>query len=79
MLFIPAHLSEIVISTSEFIALRDKFGHAVLKSGKYSPGQIDNQWTEEIKSDFLKWLDEHPGEVKLTKAQLEFFMEKRTW
>ena len=79
VLFIPAHLAEKVISTSEFIALRDKFGHAVLKSGKYSPGQIDNQWTEEIKSAFLKWLDEHPGEVKLTKAQLEFFMEKRTW
>lgn len=79
VLFIPAHLAEKVISTSEFIALRDKFGHAVLKSGKYSPGQIDNQWTEEIKLAFLKWLDEHPGEVKLTKAQLEHFMEKRTW
>jgi len=79
VLFVPAHLAEKVISTSEFIALRDKFGHAVLKSGKYSPGQIDNQWTEEIKSAFLKWLDEHPGEVKLTRAQLEFFMEKRTW
>jgi len=79
VLFIPAHLAEKVISTSEFIALRDKFGHAMLKSGKYSPGQIDNQWTEEIKSAFLKWLDEHPGEVKLTRAQLEFFMEKRTW
>jgi len=79
VLFVPAHLAEKVISTAEFIALRDKFGHAVLKSGKYSPGQIDNQWTEEIKSAFLKWLDEHPGEVKLTRAQLEFFMEKRTW
>src|SRR5678810_336113 len=31
VLFIPAHLAEKVISTSEFIALRDKFGHAVLK------------------------------------------------
>lgn len=79
VLFIPAHLAEKVISTAEFIGLRDKFGHAMLKSGKYSPGQIDSQWTEEIKSAFLKWLDEHPGEVKLTKAQLEAFMEKRTW
>jgi regulator of RNase E activity RraA len=79
VLFIPAHLAEKVISTSEFIALRDKFGHAMLRAGKYSPGQIDSQWTEEIRSAFLKWLDEHPGEVKLTKAQLESFMEKRTW
>ena len=79
VLFVPAHLAEKVISTAEFIALRDKFGHAVLKSGKYSPGQIDNQWTEEIKAAFLKWLEEHPGEVKLTRAQLDAFMEKRTW
>ena len=79
VLFIPAHLAEKVISISEFITLRDKFGHAMLRSGKYSPGQIDSQWTEEIKSAFLKWLDEHPGEVKLTKGQLESFMEKRTW
>src|SRR5258705_1345274 len=41
VLFIPAHLAEKVISTAEFIALRDKFGHAMLKAGKYSPGQID--------------------------------------
>lgn len=79
VLFIPAHLAEKVVSTAEFITLKDKFGHAMLKSGKYSPGQIDNEWTEEIKSSFLKWLDEHPGEAKLTRAQLEAFMEKRTW
>jgi len=79
VLFIPAHLAEKVISTAEFIALRDKFGHAMLKSGKYSPGQIDSQWTEEIKATFLSWLDKNPGEVKLTKAQLDEFMAKRTW
>jgi regulator of RNase E activity RraA len=79
VLFIPAHLAEKVISTAEFIGLKDKFGHAMLRSGKYSPGQIDNQWTEEIKSAFLKWLDENPGGTKLTKAQLDAFMEKRTW
>lgn len=79
VLFIPAHLAEKVISISEFISLRDKFGHAMLKAGKYSPGQIDSQWTEEIKSAFLKWLDEHPEQNKLTKAQLDEFMSKRTW
>ncbi|MEP7319737.1 MAG: RraA family protein [Panacibacter sp.] len=79
VLFIPAHLAEKVISISEFIALKDKFGHAMLRTGKYTPGQIDNQWTNEIKTAFLKWLDEHSGETKLTRAQLDGFMEKRTW
>ena len=79
VLFIPAHLAEKVISTAEFIGLKDKFGHDMLKSGRYAPGQIDNQWTDEIKNAFLKWLDAHPGESKLTRAQLDAFMEKRTW
>jgi len=79
VLFIPAHLAEKVVSISEFIALKDKFGHAMLKSGKYSPGQIDSQWTDEIKNAFLNWLDQNPGENKLTRAQLNEFMNKRTW
>lgn len=79
VLFIPAHMAEKVISTAEFIALRDKFGHEMLKTGKYSTGQIDNEWTDKIKEDFLKWLDQHPGELKMTRAQLDEFMKKRTW
>jgi regulator of RNase E activity RraA len=79
VLFIPAHLAEKVVSIAEFIALRDKFGHAMLKSGKYSPGQIDSQWTDEIKTAFLNWLQQNAGESKLTRAQLDEFMNKRTW
>jgi regulator of RNase E activity RraA len=79
VLFIPAHLAEKVIITAEFIGLRDKFGHAMLKSGKYTAGQIDNQWTDEIKNEFLKWLDQNPKELKMTRAQLDEFMSKRTW
>jgi regulator of RNase E activity RraA len=79
VLFIPAHMAEKVIATAEFIALRDKFGHEMLKNGRYSTGQIDNQWTDKIKEDFLKWLDQHPGELKMTRTQLDEFMAKRTW
>ncbi|MEP6951633.1 MAG: RraA family protein [Ginsengibacter sp.] len=79
VLFIPAHLAEKVVSIAEFIDLKDQFGHAMLKSGKYSPGQIDSQWTDEIKTAFLNWLDQNPGENKLTRAQLNEFMNKRTW
>lgn len=79
VLFIPAHLAEKVIITAEFIALRDNFGHAMLKSGKYTAGQIDNQWTDKLKEDFLRWLDQNPKELKMTRPQLDAFMEKRTW
>lgn len=79
VLFIPAHLAEKVITTSEFVALRDKFGHAMLKSGRYSPGEIDSQWTDKIKEDFMKWLDQNPKEIKMSRTQLDEFMKKRTW
>ena len=79
VLFIPAHLAEKVVITTEFIGVKDKFGHAMLKSARYSTGQIDSQWTDEIKTAFLQWLDQNPKEPRLTRAQLDAFMEKRTW
>jgi regulator of RNase E activity RraA len=79
VIFIPAHLAEKVIVTAEFIALRDKFGHAMLKSGKYTTGQIDNQWTDAIRNDFLAWLKNNPGEIPMTREQLDAYMKNRTW
>jgi regulator of RNase E activity RraA len=79
VLFIPAHLAEKVIATAEFITIRDKFSKAVLNEGRYNAGQIDNEWTNEIKDYFLKWLDQNPGLAKITRSQLEEFMKKRTW
>ncbi len=79
VLFIPAHLAEKVVATAEFIALRDEFGHAMLKSGTYSTGEIDSQWTPAIREAFLKWLAQSDSKVKMTRTQLDAFMEKRTW
>ena len=79
VLFIPAHLAEKVISTAEYIGLRDKFGQAMLKAGTYTTGEIDSQWTPKIKDAFMKWLGQNPGEMKMTRQQLDEFMQKRTW
>lgn len=79
VLFIPAHLAETVIATAEFIAIRDKFSHEMLKSAKFSTGEIDSQWTEPIRQAFMKWQDQNTGNAKITRAQLDEFMKKRTW
>ena len=79
VLFVPAQLADLVISTSEFVVLKDKFGFEMVKTNKYSTGQIDSQWTEEIKVDFLKWLGQHPELGKMTKEKLNEIMSKRTW
>lgn len=79
VVFIPAHLVEKVILNAEFISLRDQFGHQRLREGKYSPGEIDMQWTDAIKKDFLSWLDQNPDKLPMTRKELDEFMKNRTW
>ena len=79
VLFVPAHLAEQVVSTSEFVIRKDQFGFEMVRSGKYSTGEIDSQWTDEIKTDFLKWLEKHPELGKMTREELDEMMSKRTW
>ena len=79
ILFVPAHLAEQVISTAEFVIRKDKFGFEMVRTGKYSTGQIDSQWTDEIKAEFLKWLGLHPELGKMTRPELDKVMSKRTW
>jgi regulator of RNase E activity RraA len=79
VIFIPAHLVEEVITQAEFVALRDEFGHLRLKEGKYTPGQIDTKWTDEIKQDFLKWIDQNPDKLPMSKKELDAYLKTRTW
>lgn len=79
VVFIPAHLVADLLINAEFIALRDQFGHQRLREGKYTPGQIDQQWSDEIKKDFLKWIDQNPGKLPMTRQELDAYMKARTW
>jgi regulator of RNase E activity RraA len=79
VLFVPAHMAEQVVGTAEFVIRKDQFGFEMVRSGKYSSGQIDSQWTDEIKTEFLKWLEKHPELGKMTRAELDKLMSKRTW
>jgi len=70
VMFIPAHLAEKVVVSSEIVRLTDEFGHSRLREGTYTPGQIDRKWTEDIVEDFMKWLDQNPGKTKMSKEQI---------
>jgi hypothetical protein len=67
------------VLNAEFISLRDQFGHQCLREGKYTPGQIDTAWTEEIKKDFLQWIKDNPDKIPMTKEELDKFMKDRNW
>lgn len=77
--FIPAHLVEKVVITSEIVRLRDMFGHERLREGKYTAGEIDTRWSEEIERDFSQWLNDHINELPVPKAQIQEFLKNRTW
>ncbi|WP_339925285.1 RraA family protein [uncultured Cyclobacterium sp.] len=77
--FIPPHLAEKVVVTSEVVRLRDMFGHSRIKAGIYTAGQIDTRWSPEIEKDFSKWLSNHIDELPIPKEQIREILENRTW
>jgi 4-hydroxy-4-methyl-2-oxoglutarate aldolase len=79
VIFIPAYLVEDLVLTSEVTALRDEFGHQRLREKKYLAGQIDSQWSEEIKKDFLDWLNNYPGKLPMSKTELDNYLKDRNY
>jgi len=79
VIFIPAHLVEQLVLTSEVTALRDEFGHQRLREKKYLAGEIDSDWTEVIKKDFLNWLNNYPGKLPMSKKELDDYLKERNY
>lgn len=79
VLFIPAHLVEEVVKTAEVTQIRDEFGWQRLREGVYTSGQIDSQWSEEIKKDFLEFVKSYHGELPMTQEEFEIYMTERNW
>jgi regulator of RNase E activity RraA len=79
VIFIPAYLVEDLVLTSEVTALRDEFGHQRLREKKYLAGQIDSEWSEEIKKDFLNWLSNYPGKLPMSKEELDNYLKERNY
>ena len=79
VVFIPPHLAEQVCKTSELVRLRDEFGFLRIREGIYTPGQIDQRWSEEMETDFSQWLRDHMDELPVPKEQIQELLEERTW
>ncbi len=79
VIFIPPHLAEKVVATSEVVRLRDMFGHQRLREGTYTAGQIDTRWSDEIEKDFSQWLRDHMDELPVAREQIQEILKQRTW
>lgn len=79
VIFIPPHLAEKVVKTGELVMLRDQFGHLRLREGKYTPGQIDARWSDEIEKDFSQWLEANIDELPVPRDEIQELLKTRTW
>ncbi len=55
IMFIPSQLAAEVADESELTRLRDEWGHQMLREQKYTPGQVDAQWTPQMIEEFNRW------------------------
>lgn len=79
IVFIPPQFAEEVCKRSEMVRLRDLFGFQRIKEGVYTPGQIDQRWSEEMEKDFSKWLNDHLDELPVPKEQIQELLKDRSW
>ena len=79
VIFIPPHLAQRVVETSEIVRLRDLFGQERLAAGVYTSGQIDARWSDEIERDFSRWLETNIGELPVARERIEELLKTRTW
>lgn len=79
VIFIPPHLAQRVVETSEIVRLRDMFGHQRLREKKYTAGQIDSRWTDEIEKDFSQWLKDNKTKLPVPPERVEELLKTRTW
>ena len=75
-IFIPAHLVENLVSSSEMTALRDEFERLRLQENKYLAGEIHGSWTDVIKEDFKNWVDKYPKKLSITKKDVDAYLNK---
>lgn len=65
--FIPPQLAEKVADHAELDHLVDDWGESMLREQKYSPGQIDGRWTNEMIDEFNRWAASQGSKQRLKK------------
>jgi len=62
--FIPPYLAERVANEAERTHMVDDWGHKMLREHKYTPGQIDTQWTPQMIEEFNKYCESKGSSIR---------------
>lgn len=77
VIFIPPHMAERVVKSSELVRLEDMFGQLRIREGKYSAGQIDARWADNIQKDFTDWLKTNINKLPVGREQVQEIIKQR--
>ena len=55
VIFIPPQYAQEVVEKSENTWMRDYWGKKSIRDGKYTPGEVDRGWTDEMTAEFEAW------------------------
>jgi regulator of RNase E activity RraA len=77
VIFIPPHLAERVVKSSELVRLEDLFGQTRIREGKYTAGQIDARWADPIQKDFTQWLKDNVNKLPVGREQVLEIIKQR--
>jgi regulator of RNase E activity RraA len=77
VIFIPPHLAERVVKSSELVRLEDMFGQLRIREGKYTAGQIDARWADNIQKDFTQWLKDNVSKLPVGREQVLEIIKQR--
>lgn len=77
VVFIPAHMIEALVASSEMIALRDEFERYLLQQAKYPSGQIHGSWDDNIKKEFRAWVAKYPKKLAITSKDLDAYLARQ--
>ena len=50
-----------------------------IRDRRYTPGQIDTRWTEEIERDFYQWLEANIQSLPVPESRIREILAERTW
>ena len=53
------------------------FGQLRIRQGKYTAGQIDARWSDDIQKDFTQWLKDNVNKLPVGKEQVQEIIKQR--
>jgi len=63
--FVPPQLAQEIIDKAQMTHLVDEWGHQMLREGKYTPGEIDRDWSKTMIQEFNRWLEQKGVKLRM--------------